>query len=71
MCARPGVPIIMIGASASRRRIAEAKRIGVDSFVVLPMSAKTLLDRILSAVANARRAADGGESEPAGAVVLV
>src|SRR5215472_829698 len=30
MCARPGVPIIMIGASASRRRIAEAKRIGVD-----------------------------------------
>src|SRR5690242_9953436 len=37
MCATPGVPIIMIGASASRRRIAEAKRIGVDSFVVLPM----------------------------------
>jgi len=56
MCARPGVPIIMIGASASRRRIAEAKRIGVDSFVVLPMSAKTLLDRILSALASAHRA---------------
>jgi DNA-binding response OmpR family regulator len=54
MVAKPGMPIIMFGALASRRRIAEAKRIGVDSFLVLPMSAKSLLDRILSAAANAR-----------------
>jgi two-component system chemotaxis response regulator CheY len=59
MSARPGVPIIVFSASASRRRIAEAKQIGVDSFVVLPMSAKTLLDRILSAVANAHRVREG------------
>jgi DNA-binding response OmpR family regulator len=55
---RPGMPIVMVGASASRRRVAEAKRLGVDCFLVLPMSAKALLDRILSALASARQAAE-------------
>ena len=63
---RPGLPIIMVGASASRRRVAEAQRLGVDSFVVLPMSAKMLLDRIMSAVANARRAQEAERAQQRG-----
>jgi two-component system, chemotaxis family, chemotaxis protein CheY len=62
--AKSDVPIIMIGTTASRRRVAEAKRIGVDAFLLLPMSAKTLLDRVLAALANARRPA---EPKPAAA----
>jgi two-component system chemotaxis response regulator CheY len=60
---RPGMPIIMVGATASRRRVAEAKRIGVDAFLVLPMSAKALLDRIMTALVNARRI-PGSEPPP-------
>jgi DNA-binding response OmpR family regulator len=64
---KPTLPIIMVGASASRRRVAEAKGIGVDAFLVLPMSAKALLDRILTALANARAKADAlGPSENSG-----
>jgi two-component system chemotaxis response regulator CheY len=63
MVAKPGLPIIMVAGSASRRRIAEAKRLGVDSFVVLPMSAKTLLDRILSALASSRRAQEDEQTQ--------
>jgi two-component system chemotaxis response regulator CheY len=48
MLARRSVPIIMFGASAERWRIAEAKRLGVDAYLTMPISAKTLRDRIVS-----------------------
>jgi DNA-binding response OmpR family regulator len=48
MLARPTVPIIMFGATAERWRVAEAKRLGVDVYLTMPISAKTLLDRIVS-----------------------
>ena len=65
---KPGLPIIMVGTSASRPRVAEAKGIGVDAFLVLPMSAKALLERILTAVANARAKTDpsGASQDPGG-----
>jgi CheY-like chemotaxis protein len=52
MLARPAVPIIMFGASAKRWRIAEAKRLGVNAYLTMPISAKTLLDRIISILAK-------------------
>src|SRR5258708_38233855 len=48
MLARPAVPIIMFGASAERWRIAEARRLGIDAYLTMPISAKTLHDRIVS-----------------------
>jgi two-component system, chemotaxis family, chemotaxis protein CheY len=54
MLARRNVPIIMFGASAERWRIAEAKRLGVNAYLTVPISAKTLLDRIVSILAKSR-----------------
>jgi two-component system chemotaxis response regulator CheY len=54
MLARPEVPIIMFGASAERWRIAEAKRLGVNAYLTMPISAKTLLDRIVSIMLKSR-----------------
>jgi CheY-like chemotaxis protein len=54
MLTKPRVPIIMFGASAERWRIAEAKRVGVNAYVTMPISAKALLDRIVSVVAKPR-----------------
>jgi DNA-binding response OmpR family regulator len=62
MLARPAVPIIMFGASAERWRIAEARRLGVNAYLTMPISAKTLLDRIISILAKSRPAvAPGGD----------
>ena len=52
--ARRNVPIIMFGASGERKRIAEAKRLGVNAYLTMPISAKTLLDRIVSILAKSR-----------------
>jgi len=60
MLAKPGVPIIMFGASAARWRIAEAKRVGINAYVTMPVSAKTLLDRIVSVLAKQRSTAGPG-----------
>jgi two-component system chemotaxis response regulator CheY len=58
MLAKPRVPIIMFGASAERWRIAEARRVGVDAYLTMPISAKSLLDRIVSVLAKARPPAE-------------
>jgi DNA-binding response OmpR family regulator len=60
MLARPAVPIIMFGASAERWRIAEARRLGVNAYLTMPISAKTLLDRIISILAKSRPAVAPG-----------
>jgi CheY-like chemotaxis protein len=54
MLQRPAVPVIMFGASVERWRIAEAKRLGVDAYLAMPISAKTLLDRIVSIMSKSR-----------------
>jgi AmiR/NasT family two-component response regulator len=52
--------MIMFGASAARWRIAEAKRAGVNAYVTMPVSAKALLDRIVSVLAKQRSTAGLG-----------
>lgn len=54
MLARSAVPVIMFSASAPRGRVAEAKRLGVDAYLIMPISAKALLDRIMSVLAKPR-----------------
>ena len=54
MLTRRNLPIIMFGAAAERWRIAEAKRLGVNAYLTVPISAKTLLDRIVSILAKSR-----------------
>ena len=54
MLQRPPMPVIMLGASAQRWRIAEAKRLGVNAYLAMPISAKTLLDRIVSIMSKSR-----------------
>jgi two-component system chemotaxis response regulator CheY len=64
MLARPAIPVIMFGASAERWRIAEAKRLGVNAYLTMPVSAKTLLDRIVSILGKRPLTAPRGEPDP-------
>jgi two-component system chemotaxis response regulator CheY len=50
----PHVPIIMLSSHADRTRVIEASQIGVNEYLVKPVSAKSLLDRIVSILANPR-----------------
>jgi CheY-like chemotaxis protein len=73
MLARPSLPIIMFGATAERWRIAEAKRLGVNVYLTMPISAKTLLDRIVSILPKPRPAvAPGGDrgQDPSGLLAI-
>jgi PleD family two-component response regulator len=45
---KPDLPVIMFASSANGRRIAEAKELGVNAYLILPVSAKTLLERMMS-----------------------
>jgi DNA-binding response OmpR family regulator len=49
--ARPSLPVILFGATANRRHVAEARRLGVNAYLILPISAKMLLDRMVSCLA--------------------
>jgi two-component system chemotaxis response regulator CheY len=65
MLAKPAVPIIMFGAAAERWRVAEAKRLGVNVYLIMPISAKTLLDRIVSILPKPRPEPEGdGGQDP-------
>jgi two-component system, chemotaxis family, chemotaxis protein CheY len=46
----PYVPIIMVTGHAERRRVTEAREAGVTEFLVKPISAKGLYQRIVSVV---------------------
>jgi len=50
----PDLPIIMLSAHGERWRVVEAVRLGVNEYMVKPVSAKGLLDRIVSIVATPR-----------------
>jgi two-component system, chemotaxis family, chemotaxis protein CheY len=45
---RPDVPIIMLTLHSERWRVVQAQRLGVNEFLVKPLSAQTLLERIVS-----------------------
>jgi two-component system, chemotaxis family, chemotaxis protein CheY len=50
----PYVPIIMITAHSEKKRVMEARDAGVTEFLVKPISAKALQQRILSVVMSPR-----------------
>jgi two-component system, chemotaxis family, chemotaxis protein CheY len=52
--ANPYVPIIMLSAHSEKKRIVTARDAGVTEFLLKPISAKALYERILNAVANPR-----------------
>jgi CheY-like chemotaxis protein len=57
----PDLPIIMLSAHGERWRVVEAVRLGVNEYLVKPVSAKALLDRIVSILAIPRPIVQLGE----------
>jgi two-component system, chemotaxis family, chemotaxis protein CheY len=51
----PHVPIIMLTGHNERSRVAAAVNLGVNDFLVKPVSTKALLGRLISLIANPRR----------------
>lgn len=57
----PHVPIIMLSAHGERWRVVEAARIGVNEYLVKPVSAKALFDRLMSIVVKPRPVVQVGD----------
>jgi two-component system chemotaxis response regulator CheY len=51
----PQVPIIMLTGHGERSRVVEAVKLGVNDFLVKPVSTKALLARLVSLIANPPR----------------
>ena len=60
---RRGVPILMMGGHGDRWRVVEAARIGASDYLLKPVSAKALHDRIVAVLGRMRSA--GASSQPA------
>ena len=50
----PDVPIIMLSRFGERWRVMEAMRLGVNEYLIKPVSGKALLDRMVSILSNPR-----------------
>ncbi len=50
----PNVPIIMLTGYSERWRVIEALRLGINEYLLKPVSSKTLLDRMIATLANPR-----------------
>lgn len=50
----PDIPIIMMSGNVERRRVFEATKLGVNEFLCKPMSAKALLERLISILLKPR-----------------
>jgi two-component system chemotaxis response regulator CheY len=50
----PNVPIIMLTGHAERWRVLEAVRLGVNEYLLKPVSSKTLLDRLVATLVKPR-----------------
>ena len=50
----PYLPVIMMTGHSARARVFEARDAGVNEFVVKPVTARTLLDRIMSVIYRPR-----------------
>jgi two-component system, chemotaxis family, chemotaxis protein CheY len=57
----PDLPIIMLTAHGERWRVAESVKLGVNEFLCKPVSAKALLDRIISILLKPRESVRLGE----------
>jgi two-component system chemotaxis response regulator CheY len=51
---KPNLPIIMLTAHGQRDRVATAMQLGINEFLVKPVSPKALQDRLLSILTNPR-----------------
>jgi DNA-binding response OmpR family regulator len=50
----PDVPIIMLSGHGERWRVVEAVRLGVNEYLIKPVSAKALYDRLVSIMMQPR-----------------
>jgi len=50
----PDLPIIVLSAHAERRRVVEAMRLGVNEYLIKPISVQTLQARLAAVTANPR-----------------
>lgn len=57
----PDIPIIMLSSHAERWRVIEASRLGANEFLVKPVSARALLDRLILIHANPRPVVQMGD----------
>lgn len=57
----PDIPIIMLSAHGERWRIIESVKIGVNEFLCKPVSAKGLLDRLISILLKPRASVKLGD----------
>jgi two-component system chemotaxis response regulator CheY len=57
----PDVPIIMLSGHGERWRVVEAVRLGVNEYLVKPVSAKAIYDRLVSIMAQPRPAVQLGD----------
>jgi two-component system chemotaxis response regulator CheY len=57
----PDVPIIMLTAHGERSRVVEAVRLGVNEFLLKPVSSTALLSRLVSILANPREMVKKGD----------
>lgn len=57
----PDVPVIMLTAYGERSRVVEAVRLGVNEFLLKPVSSKALLARLVSILAKPRRMVQKGD----------
>ena len=51
---RPNLPIIMLSAHGQRARVMAALKLGINEFLVKPVSPKALQDRLVSVLVNPR-----------------
>jgi two-component system chemotaxis response regulator CheY len=57
----PNIPIVMLTSHRERWRVVEAARLGVNEFLCKPVSARSLLDRVVAILANPRPFVQVGE----------
>jgi two-component system, chemotaxis family, chemotaxis protein CheY len=57
----PDVPIIMLTGHGERSRVVDAIRMGVNEFLLKPVSSKALQDRMVSVLANPRPIVQHGD----------
>ncbi len=57
----PDIPIIMLSSHGERWRVVESVKIGVNEFLCKPVSAKSLLDRLISIMLKPRASVQFGD----------
>lgn len=61
----PDLPIIVLSAHGERRRVLEAMRLGVNEYLIKPISAEALRTRLIAAVASRRPTVQPDDGHPA------